>query len=242
MNNWGKQKVDPTSKITPSAWRSHFENLLNDKNMIQKDNGEYSRGTFDPLLDGHITKLELKDAINRLKKGKSPGPDCVLAEYLKSFRSVAEPTLLRIINIIFSNQIYPSAWTRSFLKPIYKKDDVKDPDNYRGLAIGSIFGKRFSFILLNRLNKYIKANNLISPNQIGFMKECRTADHIFLLQTIIEKVVRKNNQKLFAVFIDFKKAYDTVNRENLFNRLSALGINGFMFRNNEKCIKEQNTL
>ena len=89
----------------------------------------------------------------------------------------------------------------------------------------------FSFILLNRLNKYIEAKNLISPNQIGFMKECRTSDHVFLLQTIIEKVVKKSNQKLFAVFIDFKKAYDTVNRKILFKRLNDIGIDGFMFKN-----------
>jgi hypothetical protein len=64
------------------------------------------------------------------------------------------------------------------------------------------------------------------------MKGCRTADHVFLLQTMIEKVVNKNNsQKLFAAFIDFKKAYDTVNRDTLLNRLNDHGINGILFRN-----------
>ena len=63
------------------------------------------------------------------------------------------------------------------------------------------------------------------------MKGCRTSDHIYLLQTIIEKVVKKNKKKLFAAFIDFKKAYDTVDRNCLFRRLKSLGING-LFRQN----------
>ena len=64
------------------------------------------------------------------------------------------------------------------------------------------------------------------------MKGYRTSDHIFLLQTIVEKVVKKSpNQKLFAAFIDFKKAYDTVNRETLLNRIQNLGINGLLYKN-----------
>ena len=63
------------------------------------------------------------------------------------------------------------------------------------------------------------------------MKGSRTSDHIFLLQTIIAKVVKKNKSKLYAAFIDFKKAYDTVDRNRLFERLKSLGISGFFFRN-----------
>ena len=58
-----------------------------------------------------------------------------------------------------------------------------------------------------------------------------TSDHIFLLQTIIEKVVKKNKNRLYAVFIDFKKAYDTVDRGKLFRRLQEIGINGPFFKN-----------
>ena len=72
---------------------------------------------------------------------------------------------------------------------------------------------------------------MISPNQIGFMKGSRTSDHILLLQTIIEKIVKKNGGKLYTAFIDFKKAYDTVNRDILFNRLKQLGIHGTFYHN-----------
>ena len=104
----------------------------------------------------------------------------------------------RIINIMFSNHVYPTMWTQNFLKAIYKKKDAKDPGNYRGLAIGSVFAKLFSFVLLNRLNEYIEREKLMSPNQIGFMKGCRTSDHVFLLKTLITKTVKKNGKLLYS--------------------------------------------
>lgn len=124
---------------------------------------------------------------------------------------------------------------QDYLKPLFKQGRTTEPGNYRGLAIGSIFSKLFSFILLERLNKYIEMNKLISNNQIGFMKGCRTSDHIFLIQTIVDKIVKKSGKKLYVAFIDFRKAYDTVNREILFYRLKMLGIGG-IFLNNIKAI------
>ena len=154
-----------------------------------------------------------------------------MGEYLKIFGQTFEDILLRLVNVIFSEQIYPSKWAENFLKPIFKKGSSTDPDNYRGIAIGSAFAKLFSFILLKRLLEFIDIKKLISPEQIGFIKGKSTSDHIFLLQTIVEKVVKRKKQKLYAAFIDFKKAYDTVNRELLIRKLQSLGINGIFLRN-----------
>ena len=119
----------------------------------------------------------------------------------------------------------------NFLKPIYKKGITNDPDNFRGIAIGSAFAKLFSFILLKRLINFIDHKKLLSSKQIGFIKGKGTSDRIFFLQTIVEKVVKIGKKKLFAVLIDFKKAYDTVNRDILIKRLKSVGINGFFLRN-----------
>ena len=166
-----------------------------------------------------------------MKNKKAPGPDGILAEYIKVFGDIAEPVLLKLINVIFVNNIYPTAWTTNFLKPIFKKGDVKDTHNYRGLAIGSAIAKLHSLILLRRLVTFVKTKNLISPNQTGFMEGCRTSDHIFLLQTIIEKIVKKNRKKLFCAFVDFKKAYDTVDRSILLQQLNKVGISGIFYKN-----------
>ena len=243
MNNWGNQRTDPSDKISPENWISHFETLLNDKNANHPSfDEEYT--TFNPTLDSRISLKELQDALNNLKAGKAPGPDEIIGEYLKIFGQTFEHILLKLVNKMFSNHIYPSKWTLNFLKPIFKKGDTSDPDNFRGLAIGSAFAKLFSFILLKRLVNFIEHNNLLSPKQIGFIKGMGTSDHIFFLQTIVEKVVKRGKKRLYTIFIDFKKAYDTVNRDLLMKRLKTLGIDGIflrnimaMYRKTEYCIK-----
>ena len=76
MNRWGREKNDPSDKISPSLWKKHFEGLLN-----KAENGNavsdqiHMFDTFEPLLDGIITKKELQDALIRMKCKKSPGPD-----------------------------------------------------------------------------------------------------------------------------------------------------------------------
>ena len=225
MNNWG---------IKPDTWSKYFKKLLNNESNVNPEiaGGRQGTGdTFDPILDRIITIEEMREGLRELKRKKAPGPDGIPAECLRIFGETFENTLFKILRLIFSNYLYPSQWNSIYLKPIYKKGDVEAPDNYRGLAIGSAFAKLFSLILLKRLLKYIDENNLISKKQIGFMKGSRTSDHIFLLQTIIAKVVKKNKSKLYAAFIDFKKAYDTVDRNRLFERLKSLGISGFFFRN-----------
>ena len=233
INGWGKDKCDPSDNITTMVWNEHFKRLLNKQNNTPSDEqkGNDTFPTFDPTLDGRITILELRETLKELKSGKAPGPDGVLVEYLKLFGKKYENILHKIINNLFTSSIYPQQWHINFLKPIYKKGEHDNPNNFRGLAIGSAFSKLFSMILLKRLTIFVNSKKLLSPNQIGFSKGHNTSDHIFLMQTLIEKVVKRDKRKLYTAFIDFKKAYDTVDREILFNHLKQLGINGLFLKN-----------
>ena len=141
------------------------------------------------------------------------------------------PLFVLIFNKIFAHVSYPQLWAQNFLKPIFKKGECWDTNNYRGIAVGSAMGKLFSLILLERLENRIQRTNPISENQIGFKKGHRTADHIFVINTIVNKIVKVEKKKLFSAFIDFEKAYDRVNRNLLFLKLQRLGINGLFYRN-----------
>ena len=239
MNNWGKDKCDETDQIKPSAWKDYFTKLLNDSTETPETDVPNFTPTFHPILDRLITMDELRKALLLLKNHKACGCDRISAKYLKAFAENFGDILLKIIQGLFSKNVYPTEWICNFLKPISKKGDLIDPDNYRGLAIGVSMAKLYSLILLSRLTEYINKKELISVNQIGFIT-C-TSDHIFLLQTIIEKVVKKNKKRLYAVFIDFKKAYDTVDRKKLFRRLQSIGINGVCIKSITKDIIQNQT-
>jgi hypothetical protein len=90
-------------------------------------------------------------------------------------------------------------------------------------------GKLFNGILNNRLEDHLTKNSLISNLQIGFKKKSRTTDHMFILRTLIDKVVRGGKKKLYACFVDFQKAFDRVPHDALFYKLLSLGIKGKLY-------------
>ena len=114
--------------------------------------------------------------------------------------------------MVFNTGIIPDEWSQGMISPIYKnKGDKASPDNYRGITILSCFGKLFTAILNNRLNNYLESMNLLCEEQAGFRKKYGTTDHIFNLKCIIDLYLFRG-KKLFCAFIDYKKAFDSVNR------------------------------
>ena len=236
MKAWGRERVDPCDTIPPGEWEEHFKTLLNTKNTGQKAK-PIPPNSLNPEMDREITEAELDAVLARSKIGKARGPDGTLAEYLKYAPKNVQKALLRLMNIIFSTATYPTSWTVNFLKAIYKSGATTDPGNYRGLAIGSAIAKLYSAILLNRLEAFVTKENILSICQIGFRKLFRTADHIYVLKTIVNMKLSKG-EKLYAAFIDFKKAYDTVNREKLLDSLQKIGV-GSKFAENIKAIYDK---
>ena len=75
-----------------------------------------------------------------------------------------------------------------------------------------------------RLSKFCKYNNILHQSQIGFQPGFRTSDHIFALKTLIDDHIgNKNKGKLYACFVDFKKAFDSIWHNGLFYKLLQLG-------------------
>jgi hypothetical protein len=88
-------------------------------------------------------------------------------EMIKNSREMITPCLLKIVNCILSQSIYPKWWTISFLKLIFKSKSPLDPNNYRGIAMMSCLAK----LLSNCLEKFFETNNIIKKEPIGLMKK-----------------------------------------------------------------------
>ena len=77
-----------------------------------------------------------------------------------------------------------------------------------------------------RLYLYFEENKILHSSQIGFLPVNRTADHVFTLRTLIDKYVHYHKEKVYACFIDFRKAFDSVWHEGLFYKLLKVNIGG----------------
>ena len=130
------------------------------------------------------------------------------------------------------------------INPLHKSGSKLDPDNYRGISLLSCFSKYFSAILNLRLTQYALDNNLFSKSQLGFMAGCRTADALFILNNLIDYYCKRKKKYMYGCFIDFKKAFDSIPRHTLFQKLLDYGINGKfsdclvnIYTNDIACIK-----
>lgn len=197
------------------------------------------------LLDYKITSKEIVDAIHHLMNGKASGLDGIPSEMLKAGCTMLTPLFQKLFNFIFSNSLYPVQWSSAYISPIYKSGDSSMPENYRGIAINSCIGKLFNTVLNNRLDKYLIDNNLINKCQIGFSKKARTSDHIFVLKTLIDKYINRKGGKLFACFIDLRKAFDTVIHAGIRYKLIKYGISGKFYsiiKDMELCVRINNKI
>jgi hypothetical protein len=105
--------------------------------------------------------------------------------------------------------------------PIHRKGVQTDCNNYRGITLLSTSYKNLSNILLARLNPY--ADEIIGDHQCGFRRKRSTTDQIFYIQQILEEK-REYNVTVHQLFIDFRKAYDSVRKEVLYKILTEFGI------------------
>ena len=161
--------------------------------------------------------------VNSSKSGKASSSDMMSNEILKALDINHVNFLTSLFNICFDNSVYP--WNESIITPLHKKGDKSNPDNYRAIAVSSVIGKIFSIILLERLHAFRKEKCPDPPNQLGFTKGAQTYDHILTMQTITSKY-KKMKKPVYAIFVDFKKAFDSVCRQALFYKLVKLGITG----------------
>ena len=128
-----------------------------------------------------------------------------------------------IFNEIIEKERYPERWNHSLTQLIYKEGDRDDLGNYRGIALTSNLSKLFNAIMNSRIYSFLEENMIIRPEQGGFTKLFRTQDHLFTVQSLVNKYLSKG-RKLYACFVDLKKAYDSVWRKGLLHKLRKVGI------------------
>ena len=224
-----RQRKRNQPEIDISDWESHLKNVLGhtspDKEQTQTHaNPENDTNeTFVPELDNPIKEHEVRQAIKNLKTGKACGLDDICGEFLKHADSLVVPFLTNLFNRLYDASHFPVDWCKSVIIPLLKKGDDKNPDNYRGISLLSVVSKVFTAILNKRLYTWAEHEKKISKEQAGFRKGYSTVDHIFTLTSMITKKLNsKRGGKVYVAFVDYKKAFDTVNREALWDVLQKL--------------------
>ena len=166
---------------------------------------------------------ELKDAFFSLKINKSPGHDGVSFNVIKKcFGELCEP-LKYLFNLSIVKGIFPDDLKIAKVTPIYKADNSSNISNYRPISVLPCFSKMLERIMYNRLQKYLKHQNILYNKQFGFRTGHFTEHAIAQLVDQIYKAFEKNEYTL-GVFIDLSKAFVTVDHSVLLTKLELYAI------------------
>jgi hypothetical protein len=228
------RKPQPTSSISLTRWQQHFEILLqapqldNVPNERMQAERQHGMDDYCELTDRPITKEEITEAIKHLKSNKASGWDGVPAEVLKALDIV--PFMEIYLNALLDAGYFPEFWSRSIIVPIFKKGDTNLPGNYRGISLLSVVSKVFTYILNKRITEWMEECEKVSEEQAGFRAGYSTTDHIFTLLAIIQKSMSQGKGKAYVAFVDYQKAFDTVNRDSLYACLQAKGLSSKMLK------------
>ena len=230
--------------ISGNRWNEHFKGILRDNS--REINYPPNSSDSGPL-DEEITIEELHEASYILKPNKSCGYDSISNEMILCLLEVQPQLLVKLFNAIFNTNAKIEQWSISIINPIFKGGSKMNPGDYRGISLISCLGKLFSAILNKRLLRYTLEKKFLKAEQLGFLKGNRTSDAHLIIHTLIQYYCHQNGKKIFACFVDFSKAFDTIPRDLLFKKLLGYGVTGKFFNtlktlytNDNCCIKVGN--
>ena len=229
-------KADNISQMDEEIFNTYFTSVgskitaeipthENDNFLEYMPNNTHLEGlsTFDEVTDECVLNY-----IHSIANNKSISDSIPVKIYKCIASSIIKP-LTHIINISLSRGSMPKLCKQALVTPIYKSEgDKQDPENYRPISILPLLGKCIEYFVNQQLTNYVQDNNILNNQQYGFRKDSSTT---FLMLDLFDKIYASKEKgfKPAVIFLDIKKAFDTVKHDNLLEKLKHYGISGTVY-------------
>jgi hypothetical protein len=206
-----------TEEEEKAIWKTYFQRILNSSNNDETLTTQKRTEAIDDMEEP--TNEEIAETIKELKNGKTAGKDNICNELIKYGGEKMSENIQQMIKDIWKNEQIPEEWKIGRIMPIYKSGDHTKCDNYRGITLLNTAYKILTNIINKRMTQYIK----IDEYQCGFLKGRSTVDAIHTVKQIIAKANEYNTQ-IYIMFIDFRKAFDSIDRKEMIKIIEQLMI------------------
>ena len=186
---------------------------------------DISQLSTDPtqIPDSHLcSPAKICQLIANLPNNTSPGPDNISSLLLKSTASAISQPLSAIFNLSIKTGSLPLAWKHSIISPIPKTTPPSSaPTDYRPISLLSIVSKLLEKHISHIITDHLYTNQLIPPNQFGFLPQRSTTDAIISVSQSILSTL-DSSTSICGVFLDIKKAFDSVSHPLLLQKLHSI--------------------
>ena len=169
-----------------------------------------------------FNEKEIARALKALKKGKAADKNGMVAEMLKDGGAKLRRILLKLINDVVKPEAQaPKIWYENVFKVLFKGGDEKEAKNYRPICVLPILHKLFSTMVYQRLQPMLDKE--LTKEQAGFRKGFATIDHLYAFTQIQDKASERQVE-LWTCFLDYQKAFDSVEHEAIWTALGRQGV------------------
>lgn len=182
--------------------------------------GRFHNHSF--FLQFHLVQFFLLSSILKKTTGDL---DLVHPRYIKDTADIISNTLAYIVNLIFRTAVFPQELKRSKIFPVFKKGDNTSLKNYRPIFILSFFSKVIEKLFEQGVLNYFKKFDILTPREFFFHPGSSTNFALIALADQSKKAIDEG-KPVGSLFVDFSKAFDSINHNILFQKLASYGIVG----------------